>query len=116
MSVSKCVGCNKKHSDFNWTYTTYEDEYGQKKNGWFCTKWIKPSGSKEWVPDRIKDERLKYRKDIVQPFRDGQLSKEYVDTYGTRGLHGVTKDDVKKAKPVWTDTKEWSGSRAVTTK
>jgi hypothetical protein len=54
----------------------------------------------EFVPDRIKQERIKHAKDIVQPWRSGELSKEYIDAHGTKGLN-VTQDQVKNAKNVW---------------
>jgi len=42
----------------------------------------------------------KFAKDIIQPFRAGELSKEYVDAWGAERLN-VSKEEVKKAKPVW---------------
>lgn len=54
----------------------------------------------EFIPDSMKEERKRFRKDILQPFRAGQLSKEYVDTWGTKHLK-VSKEEVKNAKPVW---------------
>ncbi len=38
---------------------------------------------------------------MFQPYVNGVLSKEYVDTWGTDKLHGVTEKDVKKAKYVY---------------
>ena len=64
----------------------------------------KPSTAKvEFTTENIKDQRKAYAKDIIQPFRKGELSKEYVDTYGTKHLKGITPQEVKKAKPVWDD-------------
>ena len=57
----------------------------------------------EFIPQRMKDDRQKYQKSTLQPFRDGVLSSEFVQTYGTSSLN-VTKEDVRKSKPVWKDT------------
>jgi hypothetical protein len=54
----------------------------------------------EFVPDHIKEERVEYRNQTVQPFRNGQLSKEYVELYGTKYIE-VTQEEVKNAKYVW---------------
>lgn len=58
--------------------------------------------------ERANDAR-KHKRDTVQPFRSGQLSKEYVDTYGTKHLGGVTDKEAKKAKRVWSDVPGWRG-------
>lgn len=54
------------------------------------------------VPERIREDRAAHKLDIIQPFRDGELSKEYIDQYGTKGIT-VSEEDVKNAKPVWND-------------
>jgi hypothetical protein len=50
----------------------------------------------EFTSDTIKEDRKRYAKDILQPFRGGEVSKEYIEKYGTKNL-GVTKEEVKKA-------------------
>lgn len=52
----------------------------------------------EIVPQYIKDQRK--HPDVIQPFRNGKLSKEYVDTYGTKHIK-ATPEEIKKAKNVW---------------
>lgn len=54
----------------------------------------------EFTTDSIREERRRFAKDIIQPFRAGELSKEYVDTWGANRLN-VTPEEVKKAKNVW---------------
>lgn len=60
----------------------------------------------EFVPDSVKQSRKEYAKDIIQSSRDGVLSKERLDAYGTKGLK-VTKEQVKNAKYVWNDIKPY---------
>lgn len=91
-----CVTCHRIHNDNNWKYTLYKTEYGDRY-GYFCSKWFKPS-SPEWVPQRIKDQRQEFSKSLIQPYRQGVASQEYIDTYGTGRFHAA---DVKKAKNVW---------------
>ena len=52
----------------------------------------------EFTSDSIKEDRKEYKKDIIQPFREGEVSKEYIEQYGTQGIN-VTQEEVKKAVP-----------------
>lgn len=42
--------------------------------------------------------RKEYGSDMYQPYVNGCLSKEFVDTYGSDKLAGVSKNDIKNAK------------------
>lgn len=55
----------------------------------------------EMTSQTVKEERDKYARSIVQPYRNGVLSKEYLDMYGTKGINPSDKD-IKGAKNVWT--------------
>jgi hypothetical protein len=52
----------------------------------------------EFTSEAIKEDRKKFAGDILQPFRAGELSKEYIEHFGTKGI-SVSKDEVKKAVP-----------------
>lgn len=52
----------------------------------------------EFTSESIKEDRKRFQKDILQPFRAGELSAEYIKAYGTKGIN-VTKEEVKKAIP-----------------
>src|SRR3984957_1556884 len=100
-SVSKCANCeiNEAIKDPRFGYLP-------------CTRCqnkttIKPSPKQELTTDAIKNDRKEFRKDIVQPFRNGQLSKEYVESVGTKYIK-VTDEEVKAAKPVWDDLDYYS--------
>lgn len=69
-----------------------------------CQKTPRPTslGVHEFIPDRILEDRKAHAKDILQPYRDGTLSKEYLKEYGTKGIQ-PTKDQLKGAKKVWTE-------------
>lgn len=68
---------------------------------------LKPSPKQELTTDTIKNDRKEFRPDIRQPFRNGQLSKEYVQEQGTKYIQ-VTDEEVKNAKPVWDDLDYYS--------
>ena len=87
-----CEGCKKFHSSRSWIF---------KKGSWYCTKYHKPT-SIEFVPGRIKDSRKEYFNSIVQPYRQGELSKEYIEAHGTKGID-PTPEEIMKAKDVWKD-------------
>lgn len=59
-----------------------------------------PNVQVEITTQKIKDERKSYGKSIVQPYRSGVLSKEYLEAHGTKGIN-PTKEEIKKAKNVW---------------
>jgi len=63
----------------------------------------RPNISVEFTSEDIKRQRKDYRKDILQPFFKGELSKEYISLYGTKRL-GVTEEEAKKAKNVYNGT------------
>ena len=64
-----------------------------------------PDGQVEMPGESIRDERLTHARSTIQPFRGGELSKEYVDMYGADKLK-VTEKEIKNAKNTWTDI--WS--------
>jgi len=74
----------------------------------------KPYQNIEFTSDEIKTSRKEYFKSTIQRYRDGQLSKEFVEAYPKRakamvkeGIH--TESEIKKAKPVWGDVEPVGG-------
>lgn len=96
----KCPNCNTrkavKTKDFGYTFC----KVCRRKEK------LNPKSGVEFTTDNIKNQRREYKKDIIQPFRDGVLSKEYLETYGTSGIK-ADKDQIKHSKYVWKDTKGW---------
>lgn len=93
-----CGFCKKKHEDFNWK--TQEDKKEKQGYIWICSKYFTPSRP-EFVPDRIKEDRKKYAKDILQPWRSGEASREFIDAYPERSKKLFTKKEIATAKKVW---------------
>ena len=63
-------------------------------------------GWPEFTTDEIRDGRKKYRKELLQSHRQGEISKEYLDAYPEQHealiKEGVaTREEIKNAKPVW---------------
>lgn len=56
----------------------------------------------EFTSKSIKEGRKEYAKSALQPWRSGELSKEYLQAYGTKGINPTAKE-IKRAKNVWTD-------------
>jgi hypothetical protein len=70
---------------------------------------IKKATNIEVTTEEIREGRRVFKKDITQPYRDGQLSKEYVEEYPNRIKEmikegNITQEEVKNAKPVWGET------------
>jgi hypothetical protein len=52
----------------------------------------------EFVPERIKEERRKYAKSLIQPFREGTPSKEFAEAYPEQAKKIFKKE---RPKEVW---------------
>ena len=97
-----CVGHQKKHDDGKWKYMDYRDTQGTKRVGWFCHEFFTGTPV-DLVPDRIKQDRIKYARETLQPFRGNELSKEFVEQYPDKAKKMATPDQIKKSKYVWSD-------------
>lgn len=64
-----------------------------------------PGGYIEFTTESIKQERIDYADDILKPYRSGEVSKRYIQKYGTKGIE-VTEKEVKKAM---NEPDVWSG-------
>lgn len=91
-----CQGCQKEHKDYNWKHTTYTFEDGERE-GWFCSKYFKPK-AKEWTTDSIKEQRKRYKKDLLQPYRGGEPNREFIKEYPEDSKRYFTDKQITKAK------------------
>jgi len=69
-------------------------------------KIVKPRTTTEVTTESIKEDRKKYATDLTQPFRGGQLSKEYVEAHPDRVKEmvkegHVTQKEIVSAKNIW---------------
>lgn len=65
--------------------------------------WEKPGESHEFTTQEIREARVEHDKSIIQPYREGKVSRKYLEQHGTKGIQ-VTKKEIKEAmnKPdVW---------------
>jgi len=98
-----CLNCNRNEGLFThpigWTYCQE------------CQDKHKADRIKETIEvtsDGIKEDRKVYKTDILQPFRESSLSKEYVTKYPESVQQmvregRVSREEVKNAKPVWVE-------------
>lgn len=95
----KCLNCNNEAAikDPKYGYLP-----GKKCQRQFRAT-IKPQIPTELAGDEIKEGRRMFKKDVIQPYRNGVLSKEYINAYGSKGLT-VTHEDIKEAQYVWNNT------------
>ena len=95
----RCPNCRKNEGIFNSTY------------GWLICTDCQTKRDTQSLPDKpvemttpsIKQQRREYQKSILQPRRDGIVSKEYLAVNGTKGFK-ATPEEVAKAENVWSDT------------
>lgn len=91
MATMYCVLCKKKHSAYAWRTS-------ESMEGWFCNEHFTPEKDPEYIPERIKEDRKKFAKATLQPYRGGVASSEYIQAYGTKNF---SEEDVRTARPVW---------------
>lgn len=98
-SAPKCPVCRQENAILHPAYGILP---GEKCNERRRKENRLPDIPIEMVGESIKRERKEYAKSIVQPYRRGELSREYLEAYGTKGIK-ATPEEVKKAKYVWSD-------------
>ena len=98
MAINFCDYCQKEHFDTNWRVV-----YRNNKLLTFCSKYFKPTAT-EFVPDSVKEERKKYVKSTLQPWRKGEASAEFIEAYPERSKKMFTTKERMMAKEVWKDT------------
>jgi ribosome-binding protein aMBF1 (putative translation factor) len=96
----KCKNCGKQSGHIK----TFIDDKGKLiERCHNCGGFKEAGGYPEFVPSRVKDERKKYKKDILQPFRSGEPSREFIEAYPERAKKTFTKKQLRNARDVWTD-------------
>lgn len=95
-----CLNCNNEEA-------TFKDGLGFLPCG-SCTtraaRFPKPTIPVEFTTSQIKESRIVHEAETIQPFRDGIVSQEYLDQYGTKGI-AINETELANAKYTWNDTK-----------
>ena len=105
--VNKCYLCNKRHSDVNWRTQVINGEVVD-----ICSLHFRPTNH-EFIPQRIKDDREKFAKSTLQPWREGNPSAEFIEAYPERAKKMFTVKERLTAKEVWKGeiSKHWRKSK-----
>lgn len=88
-----CLSCNKRPGTPFHCQDCLDRQLGFRK----------PGDQFEFTTMEIKDARIKHGSEIIQPFREGKISKRFIEEHGTKGIQ-VSKKEIKEAmnKPdVW---------------
>lgn len=98
----KCLICQKRKAVKVDPFGYLPCKVCQKRQ----RKIVKPRITAEITTNAIKEDRKIYETDITQPWRNGSLSKEFVQAYPDKVKQMIkegttTKEEVKRAKPVW---------------
>jgi len=93
--IAFCSVCQKEVEHHNW-----KNRIVRGKSIFVCGEHFK-SSYPELIPKRTKAERKRFFKDTLQPYRQGELSKEYVDAYPNKAKEMATKEEISKAKDIW---------------
>lgn len=96
--MKKCLACNKRPAIQHPSYGIIPCQACQDQQA----ERALPQRQVEFTTGSIREQRKEFKDHLIQPFRKGILSKEYVDKYGTKGIK-VSDHEVRNAKKVWTD-------------
>ena len=94
-----CSNCQKENAQLHPLYGAMPGLKCQKKR----QNQQSPGGYIEFTSEDIKCQRVDYTDDIIKPFRSGEVSKRWIEKYGTKGI-SVTEKEIEQAmkKPdVW---------------
>ena len=93
--------CQSRHEDTNWRFKKwFDNKLEEEIDGWACSKHFRPRTSINLTDKRLAPEREKYKKDLIQPFRQGEPSQEFADAYPKQAKK-FFKGEKKKPKKVW---------------
>lgn len=95
-----CIRCQKLHDDYQWK-GSYDKNI--KKVVYICSQHYKTTAN-EFVPDRIVQDRKDNAKSMIQPWREGEASAEYIEAYPEQAKNMFTTRERLTAKNVWKDT------------
>lgn len=92
----RCPVCQKEPAIIHSIYGPLPGKKCQKRRDSFDL----PDTQIEFTSEKIKRDRKEFGKSIIQPYRGGVLSKEYLEAHGTKNIKPTTKE-VRNAKYVW---------------
>lgn len=95
MITKYCVACKTEHGWHSWRGVG-------DPTRWICSKHFTDT-PREYIPERIKADRKQFARDLLQPRREGEPSREFIEAYPTQSARMFSKEEIRKAKPVWTD-------------
>lgn len=103
MEIILCGSCNKNPAPIHNQYGPLHCKSCNQKD-----KRSPLKRGKEYIPDYIKEDRKANLPDTIQSRRDGEPSKEFIETYPEQAKKTFTNEEMKKAKRVWTDLPSYS--------
>lgn len=95
MIENYCHACKETHNWHSWRGVGTPTQ-------WICSKHFNDT-PREYIPERIKQERKQYARDLLQPRREGEPSREFIEAYPKQSQSIFTEAERRKARKVWTD-------------
>lgn len=90
-----CAGCEKTHDWHSWRGSG-------EPLVWRCNRHFNET-VREYIPERIKEDRKRYKRDLLQPHREGVPSREFIEAYPKQAAQIFSKKERSTAKNVWSD-------------
>ena len=103
-----CPHCKKEEANCIQIGTYYSVVQGDKCKEIMRKKYkeVKLGGLPEFTTEKIKNQRKEYWKSMVQPEREGILSKEFVELHPEK-CKNIPSERLKKAEYVFRDFAGW---------
>lgn len=105
--IEFCDVCQKKRKADSW-----RSMWDSGKIVHLCERHFKTTTS-EHVPESMKEDRRQNAKSMIQPWREGEASAEFIKAYPERAKKMFTLKERMKAKEVWKEDlpSGWEKSR-----
>lgn len=94
---TKCPACNTNPANYDPSFGVLPCDSCQSRR-----RQNKLPQLYEVITETLRRDRKEHAKSIIQPYRNGQVSKEWIETYGTKGIK-ASKEEIKNAKYQWKD-------------
>ena len=103
-----CPNCKKEEANVIQIGIYYSVVHGNKCKLEMRNKYgaVKLGKLPEFTTEKIKNQRKEYFKSMVQPERDGVLSKEFVELHPDK-CKNIPPERLRKAQNVWSDVSGW---------
>lgn len=106
--MSMCDVCKKDKPNVRMS-NVWGKEWADK---WVCENCGNyKSEAVEFSTSEMTEQRQEYFNSILQPYRGGEVSKEFIEAHPKKAKKMFTKEQIKNSKYIWSDLKGWDNRK-----